>query len=192
MAHHAIFLDRDDTINFDTGYLGDPDKVELYPGVLEGLSELKNKHGFKLFVISNQSGITRKLLTESDVQAVNARINELLSEQHAEIDAFYYCPYHPEFDPIEKCLCRKPSPKLVFEAAEKHEVDITKSYMIGDKACDVECGINAGLRTILIKNSLNDEQINNLHNEGKYPNFVADNFTEACDFIVNDIAEVTS
>lgn len=191
MKQPALFLDRDGTINYDPGYIKDPKLVKLYPGVNEAILELKKDFGFLMIVISNQSGITRGLMTHQDVRAVNDRVNELLLENGTSIDEFYYCPFHPEFDDEEKCSCRKPSPELVFEAAQKHNVDLTRSYFIGDKKSDVECGINAGLKTILLKNTIQDSEIINLKNEGKTPNFVAGNFTDACEYIKKDFMEVS-
>src|SRR4030042_6704839 len=121
MISHAVFLERDGTINIDPGYLGDPEKVELYEGVPQGLRELKKRGCFKIVVISNQSGISRGLIKEDDVIAVNKRINELLKLENTSIDAFYFCPYHPDFDSPEKCECRKPSPRMIFQAVERSE-----------------------------------------------------------------------
>ena len=108
MQNHAVFFDRDNTLNYDPGYLGDPEQVKLFPGVIEGIKKLRQQYNFKIIVISNQSGFTRNILRESDVIAVNERINELLREQDTEIDDFFYCPYHPDFDPPELTMCRKP------------------------------------------------------------------------------------
>ena len=182
----AIFLDRDGTINIDTGYIGDVNLVSLYPGVDEGIKKLKDQLGFIIIVISNQSGITRGLISSDDVDKVNNRINELLQQSKTNIDAFYYCPYHPDYDSQEKCSCRKPSPQLVFESAKKFNVDLTSSYFAGDKVCDIECGKNAGLKTILIANSLSEVEINQLQNSQNSANFVADNFLALVDFIEND------
>ena len=186
MPNCALFLDRDGTINEDPGYLGDPELVKILPGVAEGISVLKTKYGFKIIVISNQSGIARGLITYDQVNSVNNRINTLLSEQNAEIDVFYFCPYHPEFSSVEESKCRKPSPKMIFEAAEGNDIDLTRSYMVGDKALDVLCGINAGVKTILINSETASEEINSLKKELKSPNFVADNFLDAVNFIKQD------
>ena len=186
MNNHALFLDRDGTLNFDPGYLGDPKLVELLPGVSKSLARLKNDFNFKLIVISNQSGISRGLISEKDVIAVNDRINKILEVDNVSIDAFYFCPFHPDFDPVEKCECRKPSPKMVFEAADDFNIDLSRSYFLGDSASDVLCGINAGVKTVLIKNTISEFEINNLHYGGNSPNFVAGNFNEACDFIIKD------
>ncbi|MBN1299645.1 MAG: HAD family hydrolase [Melioribacteraceae bacterium] len=187
MAHRAVFLDRDNTLIFDPGYLKDSDSVELLPGVAEGLNLLKNQYNFKLIVVSNQSGITRGLITREDVEKVNTKINNLLSLHGASIDSFYFCPYHPDFDSSEKTVCRKPSPYMIVKAAEDHNIDLSGSYMIGDSVSDIECGINAGVMSILFNyNNYSSEQINVLIKDGKTPNFVTSNFLEACNYIAKD------
>jgi D,D-heptose 1,7-bisphosphate phosphatase len=185
MTNHAVFFDRDGTINVDPGYIGNPASVQLYKGVTEGIFELK-KAGFKIIVVSNQSGIARGLITKEDVEAVNKKINELLKEANTQIDAFYYCPYHPDFSTKEESECRKPSPKMIFEAAKEWNITLSESYVVGDAAVDVECGINAGIKTVLIKTTLSDEEISHLNNQGKIPTFIADNFSDACNFILKD------
>jgi len=186
MANFALFLDRDGTINEDPGYLKDTNQVKLFPGTGKALSILKNKLNFKLIVISNQSGIARGLLTKEDVESINTKINDLLSVDNVYIDAFYYCPYHPEFNREDECACRKPSPKLVFEAAKDFQIDLGKSYFAGDTSSDIECGINAGLKTILVKTGYGKESFSILQKENKFPSFVAENISEACIFILND------
>jgi len=188
MHSKAVFLDRDDTINYDPGYLGDPHKVKLYPGVGEGIKKLKNL-GFKIIVISNQSGVTRGYITTDDVDAVNKKINELLKKFNTAIDDFFYCPYHPDYDGKEKASCRKPSPQMIFEAAEKYSIDLKSSYFIGDQITDAECGNNAGLKTILVLNKISENEINNLKSPEKKPNFVAIDFLKACKIIEEDIKE---
>jgi len=180
----AIFFDRDGTLNIDPGYLGDPDKVELYPNVPEVIFKLKNKLGFKIFVVSNQSGITRGLITKEQVDAVNDKINCLLKEKNTSIDDFFYCPYHPDFDDIDKCKCRKPSPELVLFAAKKYDINLNKSFFIGDKEVDIECGNNAGLKTVLINHNTNERF--ELKNISKTPTFVAYDFNEIYNFIVTE------
>jgi len=188
MKHHAIFLDRDGTLNHDSGYIKDPSKVVLLPGVSEGIRKLKNEYGFKAIVISNQAGVSKGIMTIEDVDSINDHINELLDKEGTGIDAFYYCPFHPDFDPPEKLNCRKPSPVMIVQAASEHEIDLSKSYMIGDKASDVESGINAGVKTILLNSEATNNEISILHNLGKKPNFTAANFKEVCDFIINDFS----
>ncbi|HSP86817.1 MAG TPA: HAD family hydrolase [Ignavibacteriaceae bacterium] len=188
MADRAVFLDRDGTLNEDPGYLGDPEKVKLFPETGEALSILKNKLNFKLIVISNQSGIARGLITKENVIAVNNKLNDLLSVNNVMIDAFYYCPYHPEFSSEEDCSCRKPSPQMILKAADDFKIDLTKSFFIGDAVSDIECGINAGVRTILVKTGYGYESFYTLQKQNKIPTFVANNILEAAIFIQNDFS----
>lgn len=185
MLSQAVFLDRDGTLNEDPGYLGDPDEVKLLPGVLDGLFRLKNS-GFKLIVISNQSGIARGLISEKDVINVNSQINVLLQEKDIQIDAFYFCPFHPDFNTEEECKCRKPLPTMVFQAADEHKIDIRRSYLIGDSVQDIICGFNAGLKTILVKTGNGVESFSILQKENKLPSFVAENISDACNYIINN------
>jgi D,D-heptose 1,7-bisphosphate phosphatase len=188
MANRAVFCDRDGTLNHDPGYIKDPAEIKILDGVCEGLKKLKDEFGFKAIVVSNQAGISKGLMNDIDVQNVNNRINELLRNNGTSIDEFYYCPYHPDNDPPEKTICRKPSPFMIVQAIEKHKIDKTKSYMVGDKSSDVECGINAGVKTILLHSDSFEKEISTLHNLGKKPNFTAANFLEASNLIIDDIS----
>ena len=187
MSSCAVFLDRDGTINEDPGYLGEPLLVKLLPGVGEALSILKNELHFKLIVISNQSGIARGLLKEEMVESVNDRINKLLVPYNVFIDKFYYCPSHPEFSKEEDCWCRKPSPELVFKASREFGIDLSGSYFVGDAVSDIECGQNAGLKTILVKTGYGEESFYSLKKQNKFPTFVAQNIKEVCEFIQKDL-----
>ena len=186
MPNHAIFLDRDGTLNEDPGYIRDPEKLKLFPETGEALSLLK-KYGFLLIIISNQSGVARGLMNQDDVDAVNERVNLLLSEYKVKIDAFYCCPAHPDYSSPEECECRKPSPKLVFDAAKEFDIDLTKSYFIGDSVLDIQCGKNAGLKTILVKTGQGVESFSILQKDNNFPTFVANNLLKACTFIFGDI-----
>lgn len=187
MPNYALFLDRDGTINFDSGYVKDPKDVVLLPGVAESIKFLKSTFHFKVIVISNQAGIAYGIMTHDDVKKVNEKINALLDDKNSLIDAFYYCPFHPDYNSEKDSECRKPSPQMIVKASKDFNIELKNSYMIGDKSSDVLCGINAGVKTILITN--NEIEINVLHNLGKKPNFVAANFKSACDFIANDFPE---
>ncbi|QQS37830.1 MAG: HAD family hydrolase [Ignavibacteriales bacterium] len=188
MSGLAVFLDRDGTLNEDPGYLGDPSSVVLYPGTGEALSLLKEKTNAKLIVISNQSGIARGLITHDDVKKVNEKINELLSKDNVKIDTFYYCPYHPDFNSEDECRCRKPSPQLVMKAAEENDVDMQKSYFVGDAVSDIECGWNSGIKTILVKTGYGLDSLSILQKQNKFPSFVAENISDACKIIINDFS----
>lgn len=184
--NYALFLDRDGTINEDPGYLGNPDLVKLIDGVAESLFKLKNEFGFKLIVVSNQSGVARGLISEEDVKAVNSKINFLLSKENASIDKFYYCITHPDFNSPEECSCRKPSPKMIFQAVADFNIDLSKSYLIGNAISDIECGMNAGIKTILVRTDFDVDNFSHLIKENNLPNFVAKNFNEVYSFIYND------
>jgi D-glycero-D-manno-heptose 1,7-bisphosphate phosphatase len=186
MPNFAVFLDRDGTLNEDPGYLGDPQLLSLYPDTGKALAFLKNKLNFKLIVISNQSGIARGLITKEKVDAVNAKVNELLLKENVQIDAFYYCPYHPDFSSEEECACRKPSPELVLRSAAEFNIDLSKSYFIGDAVSDIECGFNANLKTILVKTGYGKDSFSILQKLNKMPSFVAENILDACNFINKD------
>lgn len=188
MKNKAIFLDRDGTLNEDPGYLKDPAKLVLLPSVGESLSLLKNDYHFKLIVVSNQSGIARGLISEENVIAINKELNKKLSSFKVQIDAFYYCPFHPEFNTEEECVCRKPSPKMIFDAANDHKIDLSLSYFIGDTVVDIEAGINAKVKTILVKTGKGMESISMLQNGNYFPSFVAENLMDACNFIINDFS----
>jgi len=186
MPNLAIFLDRDGTLNEDPGYISDPEKVVLFPETGGALSTLK-KYGFLLIVISNQSGIARGMMTREDVDCVNEKINSLLSEHKVKIDAFYYCPAHPDYSSEEECGCRKPSTKLLMEAAKEFNINLEKSYFIGDSVSDVQCGKNAGIKTILVRTGKGEESFSILQKENNFPTFVANNLINACTFILGDI-----
>lgn len=186
MLSKAVFLDRDGTLNYDPGYLGNPNDLELFSDTGNVLAALKNKFQFKLIVISNQAGIARGIITEEQVISVNNELNKKLSEFNVQIDAFYYCPFHPDFSSEEDCLCRKPSPKMILDASNDLNIDLSKSYFVGDTAADIIAGLTVQLKTILVKTGKGAESISILQNGNNFPSFVAENLTEAYKFIIND------
>lgn len=142
----AVFLDRDGTLNVERTYLCDPDKLDLFPDVVESLSRLRDA-GFLLFIVTNQSGIGRGYYTVEDMHAVNRRLLELLEPAGIHFEQIYFAPEHPD----DGSPGRKPSPRFLLDAARDHGVDLAASYMIGDKLSDLRCGWNAGVhRSILV------------------------------------------
>lgn len=135
----AVFLDRDGTINVDVDYLHEPDKLVFIDGTIEALALLKAK-GYRLIVISNQSGIGRGYFGAPAVERLHAYMNSILQEHSAAIDAFYYCP-HIEQD---RCTCRKPQTGLIDRAAAEWDIDLQRSYMVGDKEADVMTAVKIG------------------------------------------------
>jgi D-glycero-D-manno-heptose 1,7-bisphosphate phosphatase len=140
----AVFLDRDGTLMRDVDYCGDPEKVEVFPETAPALRRLKQK-GYKLIIITNQSGIGRGYFTEEEYRAVEAEFNRQVGT--GLVDASYYCPDLPTSTSIR----RKPGPEMIFEAQRDYRLDLRRSFFVGDKASDIGCGQNAGVRTILVQ-----------------------------------------
>jgi len=191
MLNKAVFLDRDGTLNYDPGYLSSPKDLILFSDTGNVLAALKNEYQFKLIVISNQSGIARGLITEAEVVSVNNELNQKLLEFNVQIDAFYFCPFHPDFSSKEDSLCRKPSPKIILDSAREFNIELSKSFFIGDSASDIQAGITVQLKTILVKTGYGADSISILQKENIFPSFVAENLTEAYQFIINDSYGVT-
>ncbi len=144
-SNKAVFLDRDGTIIVDTGYIRDPDLVRFLPGALAGLKQLQDL-GYVLVIISNQSGIGRGRITEDEYFSVQSRMIGELSNNGVVISKSYFCPHAPE----DGCSCRKPEPAMLLKAAGELDIDLNQSAMIGDKQPDVEAGMLAGCKTILL------------------------------------------
>ncbi len=144
-SKRAVFLDRDGVICYDVHYMSSPDQFRLMPGVGEGIRKL-NEAGFLVIVVTNQSGLRRGLITEENLKKIHERMIRELSSYGARIDDIYVCPCLPE----EDCDCRKPKPGMILEAAKKHNIELSSSYMIGDKQIDADAGKAAGCKTILI------------------------------------------
>jgi histidinol-phosphate phosphatase family protein len=139
----AVFLDRDDTLIIDPGYLDDADKVRLVPGTLDALERLQAA-GLRLVVTSNQSGVARGLIAPDQIQAIQERLCQLLVG--VRIDGFEYCFHHPD----DGCGCRKPSPEMILRASRRLDLDPPRSVMVGDRESDVGAGNAAGCWTVRI------------------------------------------
>lgn len=148
----AVFLDKDGTLVDDVPYNVDPALVRLTRGAGEGLRMLRDA-GLPLFVVSNQSGVARGYFAQEALGPVEVRVRELLRDERVEIEAFRWCPHHPE-GTVERyrvaCDCRKPRPGMITSLAAEHGIDLARSWMIGDTPADVEAGRLAGCRTILV------------------------------------------
>ncbi len=174
---HAVFLDRDGTIIEDVGYCRDAKDVRLMPGSAEGL-RLLQEAGFKLIVVSNQSGIARGIITMEQLQEVYERFIEILKLEGITLTDYLYCPHHPEGKLAEyrkDCSNRKGSPGMILTGAYRHGIFLPESWMVGDKADDVRTGLSGGVRTIRIGQ---DEK------SGVKPEFYADNLLTAAKIIV--------
>ena len=144
----AIFFDRDDTLIKDSGYMYRPEDLKFFDDTFQVLKELQSK-GYLLFIVTNQSGIGRGYFEEKDMHIFNDHMLTELKAHGINIKEIVFCPHAPE----DQCDCRKPSPKLINQLCEKHNVDRALSWMIGDKSSDIEAGRNAGLKTFKVKTS---------------------------------------
>jgi D-glycero-D-manno-heptose 1,7-bisphosphate phosphatase len=143
----AIFLDRDGTIIEERNYLRRPEEVVLFPCAGAALKRLHD-HGFKLFIVSNQSGVGRGYFTLADVERVNQHLLAELARKGARFEKVYFAPEAPEMP----SRGRKPSPQFLFDAREEFGLDLAQSYLVGDKLIDLQCGWNAGVkRCILVR-----------------------------------------
>jgi D-glycero-D-manno-heptose 1,7-bisphosphate phosphatase len=150
----AVFLDRDGTIIEDTGYVAGRERVKFLPRSGQAI-ELLNENGFKVLVVSNQAGVARGYFSEEEVKETNRYIQESLARQGALIDRFYYCPHHAEglVDKYRKeCYYRKPNPGMIERGRRDFAVDLSESFVIGDHYSDIEAGLRAGCRTVLLVN----------------------------------------
>lgn len=145
MSCRAVFLDRDGTLMQDVGYPRHPDQVVLLPGTAEALAACR-KAGFRLAIISNQSGVGRGYFGTDAVDAVHTRLLALLAQQGVRIDDSQYCLHAPE----DACACRKPSPLMIQRSAKTLDADLSRSFMVGDKPSDVEAGRRAGCHSVLL------------------------------------------
>jgi D-glycero-D-manno-heptose 1,7-bisphosphate phosphatase len=143
----AVFLDRDGTLIEERGYLSRPADIAPFPNAAEALRSLQAT-GFKLFIVSNQSGVGRGYFTLDDVARVNERLTRVLGESGVRFEKIYIAPEAPD----QPSRGRKPSPQFLFDARDEFGLDLSASYMIGDKWSDLECGWNAGIKkSILVR-----------------------------------------
>jgi D,D-heptose 1,7-bisphosphate phosphatase len=152
MSTRAVFLDKDGTLVDDVPYNTDPRKITLRSGVGAAL-RLLTRLDYRLFVVSNQAGVALGRFPETALNAVQDRLGDLLFREHVSLDGFYYCPHHPEGSVSAytvQCMCRKPMPGMLLQAARENNINLSLSWMLGDILHDVEAGNRAGCRTILI------------------------------------------
>jgi D,D-heptose 1,7-bisphosphate phosphatase len=171
--NRAVFLDRDGTIAKDVHYCSRVEDFQLLPTVPEAV-RLLNESGFKVIVVTNQSGIARGYFTEETLAQIHQKMKNELALYGAQIDAIYYCPHHPD----DGCECRKPKPKLILQAAEEHQISLNLSYVVGDMEQDVEAGKAAGCNTVLITVDAHPTQNDQL------PDKITQNLLEAAKWIV--------
>lgn len=143
----AIFLDRDGVVNKEVNYLADPANFEFIEGTIQALKILKKK-GYKLIVITNQSGIARGYYTVEVMKEIHQKMEKILASHGIKLDDILFCPHHPDF--TGPCDCRKPQPGMLLDAQKKHNLNLKRSYLVGDKLSDIHAGIRANCKTTLV------------------------------------------
>lgn len=174
-ARRFVLIDRDGTLNIERHYISDPDLVELYPGAGAALRKL-NGLGFGLVVVTNQSGVAKGLITPAQLEAVHARLGDLLAAEGVVLDGIYVCPHGPD----EDCPCRKPRPGLITKASAELGFDPARAFLVGDKGIDIDLGRNVGAQTILVRTGYGAETE---QKRLSAPDHVADNLEDAADWI---------
>lgn len=190
----AIFLDRDGVINEEVGYLDSLDKLKIIPSAYEAIRMI-NESGMKAVVVSNQAGVAKGLFTEEFVRTTNNSLQTMLSQREAFINKFYFCPHHPTegTEPYRRiCDCRKPAPGMLLRAAKDFNIDLKKSYFVGDRFRDMEAAKNADVKGILVRTGYGSEL---LQNDGtdkatpeSRPDYIADDILEAVKWILDQVA----
>lgn len=182
----CIFLDRDGTINVYKGLISKPEDIELINGACEAI-KLINRSDYLCIIVSNQPGVAKNLCSLKEAWEINEKLMELLDKKGAYVDDIFICPHHPDRGfPDEnkefkiKCSCRKPDTGMIELAQKKYNIDLSKSFIIGDSTIDIQTGINCNIKTILVKTGLGG--LDNIFSVK--PNFLADNIYEAVKIIL--------
>jgi len=181
MIRGGIFLDRDGTINDEVDFLKTPEQLHLLDGTASAIREL-NESGWRVFVITNQSGIARGLLSERQLADVHAKLLAELKAHGATLDAIYYCPHHPDYGepPYRKdCDCRKPKTGMLDRAAKEFHIDLKRSFVVGDRMLDIQAGNAAGARSILVLTGYGTEELELCRRDGVQIDHIARNLSEA-------------
>jgi len=176
IRYKAVFIDRDETINRDVPYCRRTEDFELLPTVGTGI-RLLNQGGFKVVVITNQSGVGRGYFTEEMLEKIHRKMADELAKYGASIDAIYYCPHRPD----ENCECRKPKPKLAYQAIEDLHIDAQQSYVIGDRLMDVELAGNIGSKSVMIPTEFGRHELKEYNVS---PHYIASDFESAARWII--------
>lgn len=181
-----MFFDRDGTLIEDVGYLRTAAGLRMIDGAPEAVRRL-NSRGFLTFIISNQSGVARGFFTEEDLAPIHARLEAELGTAGAHLDRIYYCPHHPTrgTPPYNvECTCRKPRTGMLDRAVEEFGVDLSRSFVVGDKFADVKAGQNAGARTVLVLTGYGPSAVQECRDAGITPDAVRPSIAEAVTFIM--------
>jgi D-glycero-D-manno-heptose 1,7-bisphosphate phosphatase len=185
LKNWSVFLDRDGVINEEVNYLRHPEQLKLIPGAAQAIRKL-NLHQIPVIVVTNQAGVARGYFTEADVQLVHNALSEMLAVEGATINCYYYCPYHPTAG-IGKYLLnsdwRKPQAGMLYQGAADFNLDLSRCYIVGDKASDILAGYNAGCKTVLVETGYGKKH-SATWSETIKPNFLALNILDSIEWIL--------
>ncbi|MDR1522900.1 MAG: HAD family hydrolase [Endomicrobium sp.] len=182
IKHPAVFLDRDGTLIYSKNYLSSPGQVKLYSYTAESINKLK-RAGFKVIVVTNQSGIARGMFTLKDLDKIHKKFLSLLKIAGASIDGIYFCP-HVDAD---NCQCRKPKVGMVMQGSKDFNIDLKKSYTVGDSIRDYLLGFNVGGKGILVLTGHGKNQKQKINQEKIKPFAVCKDLKQAVNLIVRDV-----
>lgn len=177
----AIFIDRDGTLIADRDYLHKPEEVEFFPQAIESLRRAVDS-GLAIVMVTNQSGVGRGYFTMDDVEKVHRHIAQELASAYVTLLAIYVAPEAPD----APSRGRKPSPQFLFDARDEHEIDLSRSYMVGDKMIDLECGWNAGVRKSILVRTGYGAKVEKKEAAKLGPALVVDHLSQAVDWIIED------
>ena len=185
----AVFVDRDGVICEEVGYIGEREQLRLIPQSAEAV-KLINQSGLKIIAITNQSGVARGYFSEETLGHLHRTMEKLLSDQGASLDGIYYCPHHPE-GTVEAyrmvCDCRKPATGLLIKAAQAHAIDLSSSYLVGDKRSDIACAHRAGAKGILVLTGYGRDELSKINSAASLqPHYVAADLLAAVQWIIKD------
>lgn len=187
MSKKAVFMDRDGTINQDVGYPHTYSSIKIFPYSFDAVKKI-NQAGLLAVIISNQSGVGRGIIKELNLQKIHQKMCSVFAQYQAKIDGIYYCPHYPlASNPKYKqeCLCRKPQPGLALQASNELNIDLPRSYMIGDKVEDILLGLNIQATPILVLTGYGKQSLSQLQEKGISPAWVAPNLLYAVNWILD-------
>jgi len=187
----AIFMDRDGTVSEEVGYVNHIERLRVFPWTAQAVKKL-NDAGIRAFIVTNQSGVARGYFPESLVAEVHDRLRRELAMGGARLDAIYYCPHHPDGRLAlyrKECACRKPASGMLERAAREFGVDLSRSFVIGDKYVDLETGFRVGARAVLVMSGYGRGEYAYLRETWpRPPDHVAEDLSQAVDWILEQVA----
>ena len=190
----AVFIDRDGTISEEVGYINHPSRLRVFPYAADAI-KLLNKSGWLAIVTTNQAGVARGYFSEELIQTVHEKLKQDLESAAARLDAIYYCAHHPTVgEPPYRldCDCRKPKPGLIHRAAEEFDIDLERSWMVGDRYSDIELARNAGVRSAFVMSGYGRGEWENQRHSWKHqPDLVVDDLLEAVETIITGANEAS-